>query len=232
MASGHLILYFRSKLLRWHKNENKRTLPWKGEKDPYRIWLSEIILQQTRAEQGLPYYQKFIETYPNVFALAQATTDEVLKLWQGLGYYSRARNLHATAIKVANEFKGIFPKNFAELKKLKGIGNYTAAAIASFAYGEPVAVVDGNVSRVLSRFFGIEHEINSSEGRKLVDELAQRLVCKKQPGAFNQAAMDLGATICTPRTPSCTACPLKLRCKALKLGKVHLLPVKQQRVGK
>ena len=205
---------------------NKRDLPWRKTHEPYHIWLSEIMLQQTRIEQGLPYYLKFIEAYPTVFDLANASTDEVLKLWQGLGYYSRARNLHETAKHVAFDLDGKFPDSYKGLLKLKGVGDYTASAIASFCYNEPVAVVDGNVYRVLSRIFGIDTPINSTTGIKEFKKLAQELLDKEKPAIFNQAIMEFGALHCKPQNPKCETCPFNDKCLALKNNKINELPVK------
>ena len=223
--------FFQKNLLRWHAG-HRRPMPWKGERDPYKIWLSEIILQQTRVEQGLPYYEKFVAAYPRVQQLADAPLDEVLKLWEGLGYYSRARNLHTTARYVAQTLSGQFPDNYAGLRALKGVGDYTAAAIASFAYDLPHAVLDGNVYRVLARYFGIGEAIDTSSGKKIFEALAQDLLDAKQPGAYNQAIMDFGAGQCTPRQPACSACPLAPRCQALLCGRVEALPYKSKTTGK
>lgn len=216
---------FAKKLVHWYL-ENKRSLPWRAVSDPYHIWLSEIILQQTRIEQGTPYYLKFINTFPNVFQLAAATEEEVLKLWQGLGYYSRARNLHTTAKFVASELNGIFPQNYKELLKLKGVGDYTASAIASICYTEPVAVVDGNVYRVLARVFGIDTPINSTEGKKQFKLLAQQLLDKKLPSEFNQGLMEFGALQCKPQNPLCETCPFAKECVAFNQNRIPELPVK------
>jgi A/G-specific adenine glycosylase len=222
--------YFTRELLRWHREENVRSLPWKEEKDPYKIWLSEIILQQTRAEQGLPYFIRFTEKYPAVADLGNAPDEEVFRLWQGLGYYNRCKNLLATARIVANEYRGVFPKSYEGLLKLKGIGPYTAAAIASFAYNIPKAVVDGNVNRVLARYFGIETAFGSAEGKKAFQELAQELLDKEDSCGYNQAIMDLGATICTPQGPKCQSCPLQAHCIAVNKGLIEYLPVKTKKV--
>jgi A/G-specific adenine glycosylase len=216
---------FSKRLLDWYETE-KRDLPWRHTKDPYVIWLSEIILQQTQVKQGLPYFQKFIKRFPTVHNLAKAEEDEVMKLWQGLGYYSRARNLHFTAKYVSETLKGKFPDNFKELKILKGIGDYTAAAIASFAFDEPVAVVDGNVQRVVSRFLGIHTPINSPEGVKEFKTKAQQLMDVSQPAAYNQAVMEFGALHCRPKSPKCMFCVFQQDCAAYQLGKVEELPVK------
>lgn len=217
--------YFSKKLIVWYL-QNKRDLPWRNTNNPYHIWLSEIMLQQTRVLQGLPYYLKFTEAYPKVEDLASAPEDEVLKLWQGLGYYSRARNLHATAKMVANEMDGIFPNNYKDLLKLKGVGDYTASAIASISFNQPEAVVDGNVYRVLSRFFGISTPINSTAGQKEFKQLAQELIDKEQPGTFNQAIMEFGARYCVPQNPDCVNCIFNDSCVAFQQKKVAQLPVK------
>ncbi|MDR5589169.1 A/G-specific adenine glycosylase [Christiangramia sp. SM2212] len=215
-----------SKRLTYWYLHNKRDLPWRKTHEPYHIWLSEIMLQQTRIEQGLPYYYKFIEAYPSVFDLAKAPADDVLKLWQGLGYYSRARNLHETAKFVAFELNGVFPDSFKGLLKLKGVGDYTASAIASICYDEPVAVVDGNVYRVLARIFGIDTPINSTAGIKEFKKLAQELLDKKDPATFNQAIMEFGALHCKPQNPKCGTCPFNDKCLALKNDRIKELPVK------
>ncbi|NMH86959.1 A/G-specific adenine glycosylase [Flavivirga algicola] len=212
-------------LIHWYSN-NKRELPWRKTKAPYYIWLSEIILQQTQVNQGLPYYMSFIETFPSVFDLATADESEVLKLWQGLGYYSRARNLHATARYVAEELNGTFPNNYKDLLKLKGVGDYTASAIASICFNEATAVVDGNVYRALSRYFGISTPINSSKGTKEFKALAQELIDKKNPAEFNQAIMEFGATQCKPQNPDCHICPFNKGCIAFNKGMIGELPVK------
>jgi A/G-specific adenine glycosylase len=219
-------------LLLWNENSNQRTMPWKGEKNPYLIWLSEIILQQTRVEQGLPYFAAFKKKYPTVQKLANAPQDEVMKLWQGLGYYSRARNLHFTAKYIAENLNGIFPDNFQSLQQLKGVGAYTAAAIASFAFDEPVAVVDGNVIRILSRYFGIETPFDTTDGKKEFGALAQQLISTKNPAAYNQAIMDFGATVCTPQNPDCNNCILNKNCFAFEKNLVALLPVRSKKLVK
>ncbi len=216
---------FSNSLLQWYL-QNKRDLPWRNTSNPYPIWLSEIILQQTRVAQGLPYYIKFLDKFPTVFDLAKADEEQVLKLWQGLGYYSRARNMHKTAQIIAFEFNGIFPNNFKDLQKLKGIGEYTAAAIASFAFKEVVAVVDGNVFRVLSRYFNIETDIASGKAKKDFTNLANQLIPKNNPALFNQAIMEFGATQCIPKNPNCGNCIFNDSCLALQLNKVNELPVK------
>ncbi|AUP79834.1 A/G-specific adenine glycosylase [Flavivirga eckloniae] len=212
-------------LINWYSN-NKRELPWRQTNDPYRIWLSEIILQQTQVKQGLPYYMSFTEKFPTVFDLAKADESDVLKSWQGLGYYSRARNLHTTAKHVVNELKGVFPVSYKDLLKLKGVGDYTASAIASICFNEVAAVVDGNVYRVLSRYFDINTPINSSKGTKEFKTLAQELIDKKNPAEFNQAIMEFGATQCTPKNPDCNVCPFNKSCMAFNKNKINELPVK------
>ncbi|MFZ1528874.1 MAG: A/G-specific adenine glycosylase [Ferruginibacter sp.] len=223
---------FPKKLLEWNKKHNKRQMPWKGEKDPYKIWLSEIILQQTRVEQGWDYYNRFIAKYPSVLDLAAAKDADVFKLWEGLGYYSRCRNLLETARHIVNQMKGVFPQDFEKILKLRGIGPYTAAAIASFAYDLPHAVVDGNVMRVLARFFGISEPIDSTNGKKLFAALAQQLLDKKKPGIYNQAIMDFGATVCKPQQPLCLQCPLQDGCVAYAKKRVDALPVKLKKLRK
>jgi A/G-specific adenine glycosylase len=217
-------------LLHWDKELNNRSMPWKGEQDPYKVWLSEIILQQTRVEQGLAYYQNFILAYPNVEALASAPEDDVMKLWQGLGYYSRARNLHFTAQNIVENYGGNFPGSYKELINLKGVGAYTAAAIASFVFKEKVAVVDGNVIRVISRYFGIEEAFDTAAGKKLFVAKANELISSDEPARFNQAIMDFGATICKPKLPLCVTCPLQNSCTALKQNKVSELPFKSKKL--
>tara|TARA_R110001583_G_scaffold30477_2_gene105409 strand:+ start:881 stop:1921 length:1041 start_codon:yes stop_codon:yes gene_type:complete len=218
-------MIFSKILTHWYSN-NKRNLPWRQTSDPYFIWLSEIILQQTQVKQGLPYYEAFISEFPSVFHLAKAEESKVLKLWQGLGYYSRARNLHATAKYVVNELKGEFPNNYKGLLKLKGVGDYTASAIASICFNEVTAVVDGNVYRVLSRYFGIDTPINSLKGAKEFKALAQELIDKKNPAEFNQAIMEFGATQCKPKSPDCTSCPFNKGCIAFGTNRINELPVK------
>lgn len=218
-------MFFSNQIIHWFKH-HKRDLPWRNTKDPYCIWLSEIILQQTRVNQGLPYYYSFLEVFPTVEALANASEDEVLKLWQGLGYYSRARNLHATAKFVTNELNGKFPTTKDGLLRLKGVGDYTASAIASFAYNEPEAVVDGNVNRVLSRYFGIDLPINERPGEIHIKEKANEVFNHQQPALHNQAIMEFGALQCTPKSPNCMNCPLQIKCIAFQQGKVNQLPIK------
>lgn len=216
---------FNSKLTHWY-SIHKRDLPWRLNKDPYSIWLSEIILQQTQVKQGLPYYLKFIAHYPTVFDLANASEDMVLKDWQGLGYYSRARNLHLTSKYIAEELNGVFPKSYKDLLQLKGVGDYTASAIASICYEEKTAVVDGNVYRVLSRFFGIDTPINSTQGVKQFKTLASSLLPKTKIGDYNQAIMEFGARQCKPKSPDCSICPLTMDCVAYNTGKITILPIK------
>ncbi len=250
MAANENHLFFVENLLAWHE-ANPRPLPWKGERNPYLIWLSEIILQQTRVEQGLPYFERFKVAYPTVTDLANASEDEVMKLWEGLGYYSRARNLHATAKHIANELKGSFPTTYEGIRSLKGVGDYTAAAIASFAYDLPHAVVDGNVYRVLSRYFGIETPIDSTEGKREFAGIAQRLLeigklgnweiepplntpisqfPNFPPAGYNQAIMDFGATHCTPAVPRCPSCPMREYCVAVLEHKTSVLPIKSKKL--
>lgn len=218
--------FFLKNLIKWHFENNNRDLPWKGEKDPYKIWLSEIMLQQTRVEQGIGYYHKFLAHFPDITSLANADETLIFKLWEGLGYYRRCRNLIETAKYIETHYHGKFPTTYNEILALPGIGPYTAAAISSFAFGLPYAVVDGNVKRVLARFYNIELPVDSGEGKKKIQELADKNLDKDSPGVYNQAMMDLGATICTPANPDCVHCPLKKECKALKNNVVHLLPVK------
>jgi A/G-specific adenine glycosylase len=220
--------FFSKKLISWYL-QNKRDLPWRGTSRPYFIWLSEILLQQTRVAQGLPYYLKFVKRFPTIDDLAAASEDEVLKLWQGLGYYSRARNLHSTAKYISEELNGDFPKTHAELLKLKGVGDYTASAIASLSFNEPTAVVDGNVYRVLSRVFGIVTPINESKGIKEFKALAQELIDPDQPGTYNQAIMEFGARYCVPQNPDCKNCIFNTECEANRLHQVSTLPVKPKK---
>ncbi|MFD2099892.1 A/G-specific adenine glycosylase [Flagellimonas iocasae] len=216
---------FSEKILAWY-HTNKRELPWRSTRDPYKIWLSEIILQQTRVAQGMPYYQRFLEAFPSVRDLADASEETVLKLWQGLGYYSRARNLHATAKMVVNEYEGVFPDTYEGLKSLKGVGDYTASAVASICFDVPEPVVDGNVYRVLARYFGVELPINSTEGIKYFKELAREVMDTKNIRDYNQGIMEFGAIQCAPKKPYCLLCPLQDSCVALKENKVDVLPVK------
>lgn len=212
-------------LTNWY-SINKRDLPWRETQDPYQIWLSEVILQQTQVNQGLPYYERFISQFPTVFDLANASEGEVLKTWQGLGYYSRARNLHFTAKYIVEQRNGVFPDTFEDLLKLKGIGDYTASAIASICYDKPHAVVDGNVYRFLARFFGIYTPINSTQGFKEFKAIAQQIMPQENCGTHNQAIMEFGARHCKPSSPFCSTCPFDLHCKALANNDIEKLPVK------
>jgi A/G-specific adenine glycosylase len=212
-------------ILLWY-SENKRSLPWRNTIDPYRIWLSEIMLQQTRVAQGTPYYIKFTEQFPTVYDLADASEEKVLKLWQGLGYYSRARNLHFTAKKIVEEYNGNFPDTYEELLKLKGVGDYTASAIASISYSRPEPVVDGNVYRVLSRYFGVELPINASEGITYFKNLARKVLSSENIRDYNQGIMEFGAIQCAPKKPLCLSCPLNETCAALQTNSIDKYPVK------
>ena len=214
---------FSNVLINWYL-QNMRNLPWRETTDPYHIWLSEIILQQTRVAQGLPYYYAFLKKFPDVNALANADEEDVLKLWQGLGYYSRARNLHFTAKTIVNDLRGEFPSNYKELLKLKGVGEYTAAAIASFSYNEPVAVLDGNVFRVLSRYFGIDLDISQSKSKIEFQKLAQSLLPGNNASEFNQAIMEFGALQCVPKNPNCSICVFNSSCYALQKNEIDKLP--------
>jgi A/G-specific adenine glycosylase len=220
---------FSNTLIYWYL-QNNRELPWRKTKNPYFIWLSEIMLQQTRVAQGMVYYLKFAENFPTVFDLAKADESTVLKMWQGLGYYSRARNLHYSAKQIADEFNGEFPSTYQEIIKLKGIGDYTASAIASICFNEPTAVVDGNVYRVLSRYFGVKTAINSSAGIKEFKALAQTLIDESQPGTHNQAIMDFGALHCKPQNPLCETCPFADGCVALEKKLTKELPTKEKKI--
>jgi A/G-specific adenine glycosylase len=217
---------FTRKLRHWHLKFNDREMPWKGEKDPYRIWLSEIILQQTRVEQGLKYYEAFVREFPDIHKLAAAREEKVFKLWEGLGYYSRCRNLIHTAREISKESNGVFPDRYESIRELKGVGPYTAAAISSFAFQLPFAVVDGNVIRVLSRIFGVEANAGTTKGRRIFDLMAADLLDKKDPAAHNQAIMDFGATICKPVAPLCASCDFRKDCFAFTNDRVDSLPVK------
>lgn len=225
---------FAPTLLAWY-DTHKRSLPWRDTRDPYRIWISEIILQQTRVAQGWAYFLRFMERFPDLDSLANASEEEVLRLWQGLGYYSRARNLHAAAKKIQSEHKSLFPIQFEQVRNLPGIGDYTAAAICSFAYDQPTAVVDGNVYRVLSRLFGIHTPIDSTAAKKEFSKLANELISLERPGDHNQAIMDFGATACTPQNPLCvqspSACPFVQVCQAYQTGSTGLLPVKEKKTA-
>ena len=221
---------FAQTLLNWY-HDNKRDLPWRSTNDPYIIWLSEVILQQTRVDQGLPYFHKFAHNYPTVRDFAQATEDEILKHWQGLGYYSRGRNMHKTAQMVMEEHAGYFPRKYDQLIKLKGVGEYTAAAISSFSGNEAKAVVDGNVFRLLARYFGISEPINSTKGKKIFTALAQDLLDPEHPGMFNQAIMEFGSLQCKPKNPDCGTCPLQIDCVARQENRINDLPVKVKSSG-
>jgi A/G-specific adenine glycosylase len=220
---------FSNTLIYWYLQKN-RDLPWRKTKNPYFVWLSEIMLQQTRVAQGMAYYLKFTEEFPTVFDLAKADESTVLKMWQGLGYYSRARNLHHTAKVISNDLNGVFPTTYKEIIKLKGIGDYTASAIASICFEEPTAVVDGNVYRVLSRYFGIKTAINSTPGIKEFKALAQTLIDEKQAGTYNQALMDFGALHCKPQNPLCETCPFADSCVAFEKKLTKELPVKEKKI--
>ena len=222
------MLQFQDVIIDWY-DKNKRNLPWRNTNNPYFIWLSEIILQQTRVDQGLPYFEKFVNHYPSVYELAIADEQEILNDWQGLGYYSRARNLHKTAKEVVDIYKGVFPSTYIELLKLTGIGPYTAAAIASFAFDEAKAVVDGNVYRVLSRVFDIEEAIDSTQGKKTFESLANELIDKNNSAIYNQAIMEFGALQCVPVNPSCIICPLQFQCLAYKNKTITQRPLKSKK---
>ena len=222
---------FRELLLEWNREKNKRIMPWKGEKDAYKVWLSEIILQQTRVEQGLNYYENFIAQYPTVTQLANAKDEDVYKLWEGLGYYTRCKNLLQTARTIEEKYAAKFPSDFKTILKLKGIGAYTASAIASFCFDLPHAVVDGNVLRVLARYFGIYLPIDSTEGKKFFTQLAQECLDKKNPREYNQAIMDFGATVCKP-VPLCRQCALRKKCIAFNSGCIDKLPIKEKSPAK
>lgn len=219
---------FHTNIYKWY-TINKRDLPWRKDGDPYKIWLSEIILQQTRVEQGKNYFYRFVEAYPTVNDLASAHEDEVLKLWQGLGYYSRARNLHASAKIIASQYNGTFPNDYKSIIALKGVGPYTAAAVASIAFNLPYPAVDGNIYRVLSRYYGIETPIDSSAGKKEFQQLAEELIQGQEPGMHNQALMEFGALQCVPKSPKCENCPVVESCFTYKNGLVAQLPVKEKK---
>ncbi|MBS4060662.1 MAG: A/G-specific adenine glycosylase [Bacteroidetes bacterium] len=220
---------FSHKITVWYK-QNHRSLPWRETADPYAIWLSEVILQQTRVDQGMAYYQRFLSQWPDVLSLSQASEQEVLKLWQGLGYYSRARNLLITAKMIVNNFDGAFPADYKQLLRLKGVGKYTAAAVGSIAFGLPNAVVDGNVTRVLSRVFGVQEAIDSADGIKKIESLANELLDKENPGQHNQALMEFGALQCVPSSPDCNACIFSDICIANMQGLVSSIPFKQKKI--
>lgn len=219
---------FTRTMIKWNRG-NTREMPWKGEKNPYKVWLSEIILQQTRVEQGRPYYERFVERYPMISSLAEAPEEEVFRLWQGLGYYNRCKHMLAAARLISTERAGCFPDTHADILALPGVGEYTAAAIASFAFGLPHAVVDGNVQRVLARYFGIEADVGSKEGKALFAALAAEVLDRRDPAAYNQAIMDFGATVCTPQRPGCDHCPFRQGCYARIHGLTAALPVKARR---
>jgi A/G-specific adenine glycosylase len=225
-------VYFAATLMHWHRHHNRREMPWKNETDPYKIWLSEVILQQTQVAQGRAYYLRFIGQYPTVRHLAAAPNADVYKLWEGLGYYSRCKNLLVAARQVVELFGGTFPASYHQLLLLKGVGTYTAAAIASFAFGLPHAVVDGNVLRLLSRFFNITIAIDATEGKNYFSKLAQTLLQGHPPAAYNQAIMDFGATVCKPKQPACGTCVLHTRCQAYAQHTVALLPLKAKKLIK
>lgn len=220
---------FNSLILIWF-DKNKRNLPWREHKDAYKIWLSEIILQQTRVAQGMNYYIRFVDAFPTIRDLANADESEVLKLWQGLGYYSRARNLHFSAKHIVNELNGIFPNHFSGLLKLKGVGDYTAAAISSISFDESVPAIDGNAFRVYARYFNIHIDISTPQAKKHFFELGKEIIDKNRPGDFNQAVMELGATICVPVSPKCDVCPVNESCEALAQKTVAQLPVKSKKI--
>ena len=219
---------FAETLIAWYE-EHKRTLPWRGETDPYKIWVSEIILQQTRVQQGLDYYLRFVDNFPNVKALADAEEERVLKVWQGLGYYSRARNMHAAAREIMTEHKGKFPQTYDQILSLKGIGKYTAAAIASIAFQLPYPAVDGNVIRIVSRIFGICDDVTQPAVIKRITEICNGQIDHDRPGMFNQAAMDFGALQCVPRNPKCDECPFQSSCYAFNNNLTDILPIKKKK---
>lgn len=223
--------FFRNQLQEWYEPD-RRPMPWKGQKNPYFIWLSEIILQQTRVEQGWAYFEKFRDHYPDIHALANAEDEAVMKDWEGLGYYSRARNLLKAARLVSKEMDGVFPNNYADLLKLPGVGPYTAAAIASFAFEEPVAVLDGNVYRILARYAAEDTPIDTTAGKKIFTNLAQTAFDPEQPAVYNQAIMDFGALVCKPKQAACHICPLAEKCAAHSIDLVYKLPVKAKKLKK
>jgi len=220
-------MIFSDEIIKWY-HKNKRDLPWRNTTNPYKIWISEIILQQTKVSQGLPYYISFIEEFPTIIDLANATEDQVLKAWQGLGYYSRARNLHFSAKTIRDNYNSQFPSEYKLIRELRGIGDYTAAAISSFCYNLPYAVLDGNVSRVLSRYFAVDTPVDSSKGKKILKELSQKLLNKETPSIYNQAIMEFGALMCTPKKTDCSICPLRNSCKSFGTDLVELLPIKSK----
>ena len=224
-------MHFTDTLLRWFE-EHQRDLPWRGQTDPYKIWVSEIILQQTRVQQGWNYYLRFIDAFPTVQSLAEAPEEKVLRLWQGLGYYSRARNMHFAAQQIVNEYDGVFPAQYENIRKLKGVGDYTAAAIASIAFSLPYPAVDGNVLRIISRIFGICDDIALTTTKIRITDICQKWISKLQPGLFNQACMDFGAVWCTPQHPQCDGCPFQRDCYAFAHGMTDTLPIKINRIVK
>lgn len=226
-ATVTFLVMFSDILLDWF-DVNKRDLPWRGETDPYKIWISEIILQQTRVVQGIDYYYRFVAMFPTVTALAEAEEAQVLKVWQGLGYYSRARNLHAAAQSIVRDFNGKFPSNYQDIRNLKGVGNYTAAAVASIAFNLPYPAVDGNVLRFVARYQGIFDNIATDATRRRMEEICARWIPAERAGTFNQAMMEMGATLCTPKSPDCTHCPFSRNCYAFQHEQVLQLPVKEQ----
>ncbi len=222
---------FSHTLLAWYA-DNARTLPWRGEHDPYKIWVSEIILQQTRVQQGWEYYTRFIHTFPDIRTLAEANEEAVLRVWQGLGYYARARNMHAAARQIMQNYNGCFPNQYKEIRMLKGIGDYTAAAVGSLAFNLPYPAVDGNVLRLISRLFGICDDIAQAKTRKTITNLCLQLLDPEQPGTFNQACMDFGSLVCTPQKPQCASCPFAKECYALQHNLVNTLPIKNTKIVK
>jgi len=232
MLDTEIIHFFRTQLYAWHALNARKNMPWLKERDAYKIWLSEIILQQTTVQQGTPYYLKFVKAYPTVFDLANAPSDEVLKNWEGLGYYSRARNLIFAAKQIIADFNGVFPNNFDDILKLKGIGNYTASAIGAYAFNLPHLAIDGNAYRVMARFFGIDAVLQSPEANKIFSKVGNQILDANNSAAFNQAMMDFGATQCTPSSPNCSRCLLNLNCYAFNNGAVGFLPQKKSAAAK
>lgn len=222
---------FTQLLLTWY-DEHKRSLPWRGETDPYKIWVSEIILQQTRVLQGWDYYIRFIDTFPTVESLANAKEEQVLRVWQGLGYYSRARNMHTAAKQIMELHCGVFPKQYNDIRQLKGIGDYTAAAIGSIAFKLPYPAVDGNVLRIISRIFGVFDDIATQKTKQKITDICAKVIDTQRPGDFNQACMEFGATWCTPKNPQCTECPFRNQCYAQLNGQVDTLPIKSNKITK
>lgn len=222
---------FTTTLLAWY-DEHQRSLPWRGEQDPYKVWVSEIILQQTRVQQGWDYYLRFISTFPTVKDLAEAQEEKVLRVWQGLGYYTRARNMHIAAQQIMSEHHGVFPNNYLDIRNLKGVGDYTAAAIGSIAFQLPYPAVDGNVLRIISRIFGIHDDIASPKAKQTITQICQQWIPHNNPGNFNQACMEFGAVWCTPKNPQCEDCPFRTTCFAFQNNKVELLPIKKKSAPK